>query len=98
MAIDPHGGRSRLTGSAGRALPARGQSFTQELEQPRFDRTGTTKSPQQACQSMNELELELGSRIHTADEDTLECSVGSNMFESRNDGLVSKPITPSAAA
>jgi hypothetical protein len=47
---------------------------------------------------MNELELDHCSRINTADEDTLERSVGSSMFESRNDRLVSKPITPSAAA
>jgi hypothetical protein len=38
----------------GRLLPARGQKFTLELKQARFDRAGTTKSPQQACQSMNE--------------------------------------------
>src|SRR5262249_57854519 len=86
------GGRSRLTGSAGRVLPAREQSFTLELKQPGFDRTGTTKSPQQACQPMNERKLEHGSRINTADEDTLERSVGSSMFEGRNDGLVSKRI------
>jgi hypothetical protein len=49
MAIGPRGERSWLTGSAGPVLPARGQSFTLELKQPRFDRTGTTKSPQQAC-------------------------------------------------
>jgi hypothetical protein len=47
---------------------------------------------------MNERKLDHRSRIHAADEHTLERSVGSNMFESRNDGLVSKPITPSAAA
>jgi hypothetical protein len=98
MAIGPRAGRSRLTGSAGRVLPVRGQRFTLKLKQPRFDRTGTTKSPQQACQPMNERKLDQGTRINIADEDTLECSVGSNMFESRNDGLVSKPITPSAAA
>jgi hypothetical protein len=98
MAIGPRAGRSRLTGCAGRVLPARGQSFTLELKQPRFDRTGTTKSPQQACQPMNECKLDHGSRINTADEDTLERSVGSNVFEIANDGLVSKPITPSAAA
>src|SRR5262249_9265132 len=97
MAIDPRG-RSRLTGSARRVPPARGQSFTVELKQPRFDRTGTTKSPQQACQPMSELKLDHGSRINTADENTLERSVGPNMFETRNDRLVSKPITPSAAA
>jgi hypothetical protein len=87
-----------MTGSAGRVLPVRGQNSTLELKQAGFDRTGTTKSPQQACEPMNERKLDHGSRINTADEDTLERSVGSNMFESRNDGLVSKPITPSAAA
>jgi hypothetical protein len=69
-----------------------------DLEQARFDRTGTAKSPQEVCQPMNELKLDHGSRINTADEDTLERSVGSNVFETANDGLVSKPITPSAAA
>ena len=98
MAIGPRRGRSRLTGSAGRVLPARGQSFTLELKQPRFDRTGTTKSPHQACQPMNECKLDHGSRINTADEDTLERSVGSNIFEIANDGLVGEPVTPSAAA
>ena len=85
-------------GRGGRVLPVRGQNFTPELKQPRFDRTGTTKSPQQACQPMSERKLDHGSRINTADEDTLERSVGSNVFETANDGLVSKPITPSAAA
>jgi hypothetical protein len=47
---------------------------------------------------MNERELEHGSRINTADEGALERSIGSNMFESRNDGLVSKPVAPGAAA
>src|SRR5262245_27981540 len=98
MAIGPRGGRSRLTRSAGRVLPAREKSFTLELKQPGFDRTGTTKSPEQACQPMNELELDHRARINTADEATLERSVGSNMLESRNDGLVSKPVTPGAAA
>ena len=87
-----------MTGSAGRALPMRGQSFTLELKQPSFDRTGTTKSPQQACEPMNERKLDHGSRINTADEGTLERSVGPNMFEILNDGLVSKPVTPGAAA
>ena len=87
-----------MTGSAGRILPVRGQRFTLELKQAGFDRTGTTKSPQQACEPMNERKLDHGSRINTADEDTLERSVGSSMFEGRNDGLVSKPIAPSAAA
>lgn len=97
MAIGPCGGRSRLTGCAGQILPARGQSFTLELKQTGFDRTGTTKPPQQACQPMNERKLDHGSRINTADEDTLERSVGSNIFEIANDGLVSEPVTPSAA-
>jgi hypothetical protein len=47
---------------------------------------------------MNERKFDHGSRIDIADEGTLERSVGSNMFEGRNDGLVSKPVTPSAAA
>jgi hypothetical protein len=76
----------------------RGQNFTLKFEQPRFDRTGTTKSPQQACQPINERKLDHGARINTAHEDTLERSVGSNVFETANDGLVSKPITPGAAA
>jgi hypothetical protein len=87
-----------LTGSAGRILPVRGQNFTLELKQAGFDRTGTTKSPQQACQPMDERKLDHGSRIDTADEDTFERSVGPNIFESLDDGLVSKPVTPSAAA
>ena len=86
-----------MTGCAGQILPARGQSFTLELKQTGFDRTGTTKPPQQACQPMNELELDRGARINTADEGTLERSVGANTFEILNDGLVSKPVTPSAA-
>jgi hypothetical protein len=87
-----------LTGSAGRVLPARGQSFTLELEQPRFDRTGTAKAPEEGCQPMNELKLDHGSRINAADEDTLERSVRPNIFEGLDDGLVSKPVTPGAAA
>jgi hypothetical protein len=39
-----------------------------------------------------------GSRINTADEDALEHSVGSSIFEFPNNGLVSKPTTPSATA
>jgi len=90
------GGSSRLC--TGRALSLCEQKFALDLEQARFDRTGTAKSPQEVCQPMNELKLDHGSRINTADEDTLERSVGSNVFETANDGLVSKPITPSAAA
>ena len=98
MAIGPSGGLKRLTGSAGRLLSARDQKFALDLKQARFDRTGTTKSPQQACQPMDELELDRGARINTADERTLERSIGPNMFEILNDGLVGKPVTPSAAA
>jgi hypothetical protein len=47
---------------------------------------------------MNERKFERGSRINTADEGTLERPIASNIFESRNDGLVSKPIAPNAAA
>src|SRR5258707_8236393 len=47
---------------------------------------------------MSERKLEHGSRINTADKGALERSVGSNIFESLNDGLVSKPVTPRAAA
>jgi hypothetical protein len=47
---------------------------------------------------MNERKLQHGSRINTADEGPLERSVGPNIFDNLNDGLVSKPITPSAAA
>jgi len=47
---------------------------------------------------MNERKLQHGSRINTADEGTLERAVGSNIFENLNDGLVSKPVTPRAAA
>ena len=47
---------------------------------------------------MNERKFEQGSRINTADEGTLERSVGAGIFKILNDGLVSKPVTPSAAA
>jgi len=46
---------------------------------------------------MSERKLEHGSGINTADEGALERSVGAGIFKSRNDGLVSKPVTPSAA-
>jgi hypothetical protein len=47
---------------------------------------------------MTERKLNHGSRINTADERTLERSVRANIFESLNDGLLSKPVTPCAAA
>jgi hypothetical protein len=74
------------------------QEFALNLQQASFDRAGTPKSPQQACQSMNERKLDYCSRINTADKSTLECPVGANIFETLNNGLVSKPVTPSAAA
>jgi hypothetical protein len=47
---------------------------------------------------MNKLKLDHGSRINTSDEGTLERSVRPNIFESLNDRLVGKSVTPSAAA
>jgi hypothetical protein len=47
---------------------------------------------------MNELELDYGSRINSADEVALKRSVGPNVFEILNDGLVSEPITPTGSA
>jgi len=79
-------------------LPARGQKFALDLKEAGFDRAGATKSPQQACQPVSERKLDHRSRINTGDEDGFERSVGSNMFESLDDGLVSKPVTPIAAA
>src|SRR5262245_43333414 len=98
MAIGPRDAGFRLTGCAGRVLPAHGQKLALELKQARFDRARTTKSPQQTCQPTNKLKLDNRSWINTTDEGTLERSVGSNVFESLDDGLVSKPGTPSAAA
>jgi hypothetical protein len=46
---------------------------------------------------MNERKFDYGSRIDTADEGTLERSVGSGIFEIPNDGLISEPVPPSAA-
>jgi hypothetical protein len=97
MTIDSGGlDSSRLF--TGGALSLREQKFALDFEQARFDRTGATKSPQQVCQPMNERKLDHWSRINTADEGTLERSVGSNIFETLNDGLVSKPIAPGVAA
>jgi hypothetical protein len=100
MAIDPRGDwvRPRLTGSGGRGLPACEQKFALDLKQARFDRACATKSPQQACEPMNERKLQHGSRINTGDEGALERSVGSGIFEIPNDSLISEPVTPSAAA
>jgi hypothetical protein len=90
--------RPGLAGWAGGVLLAREQKFGLELKEAGFDRAGSVKSPQQACESMKERQLDHGSGINTANEGALERSIGSNMFESRNDGLVSKPVTPAATA
>src|SRR5215831_13822098 len=89
--------RPRLAGCAGRILPMCKQKFGLDLKQAGFDRAGTTKSPQQACQPMNERKLQYGSRINTADEATLEGSIGSNIFESLDDRLIHKAVTRSLA-
>jgi hypothetical protein len=47
---------------------------------------------------MTERKLDHRSRINTADESPFERSVGSNMFEILNDGLIGETGTPSAAA
>jgi hypothetical protein len=91
-------GSPRLAGSAGGVLPRCAQKFGLDVKEAGFDRAGTPKSPQQTCESMNQRKLEHGSRINTADEDALEHSVGSSIFEFPNNGLVSKPTTPSATA
>jgi hypothetical protein len=90
--------RFRLTEAAGRVLLAREQKFALDLKEAGFDRTSTTKSPQQAGQPVSERKLDHGSRINTGDEGALECPVRSDIFEMPDDGLVSKAVTPSAAA
>jgi hypothetical protein len=69
-----------------------------DLKQTRFDRGGATKSPQQARQSMTSASsiIDRGSTLPM--RAPLERSVGPDIFEILNDGLVSKPVTPSAAA
>jgi hypothetical protein len=47
---------------------------------------------------MTERKLDHGPRIKTADESSLERSVGPNIFEGLNDNLISEPVTPCAAA
>ncbi len=86
-----------MAGSAEGVLLACEQKFGLQLKQTGFDRAGATQSPQQACQPMSECKLDDGSRINAADEGTLERSVRANMFESLDDGLVGKPVTPRAA-
>jgi len=84
--------------SARGVLLACEQKFGLDLKEAGFDCAGSAKSPQQACESMNERQLDHGSGINTTNEGALERAIGSNMFESRNDGLVSKPVTPGATA
>jgi len=57
-----------------------GQKFALDLKQAGFDRAGATKSPQLACEPMNERKLDHCSKIDTVDEGTLERSVGPNIF------------------
>jgi hypothetical protein len=47
---------------------------------------------------MTERKLDHRSRINTADESKFERSVGSNIFEILNDGLISEIVTLSAVA
>jgi hypothetical protein len=47
---------------------------------------------------MSQCKLDDRSRINAANEGTLERPVRPSMLESRNDGLVGKPVTPRAAS
>jgi hypothetical protein len=49
MAIGTTWGLDSSRLSAGQILPSREQKFALHLEQPRFDRTGTAKAPQEVC-------------------------------------------------
>src|SRR5262249_6101593 len=99
IAIDLSGGweHAQLTGSVGRGLPGCQQKFALDLKQARFDRAGTTKSPQQACESMNERKLDHCSRMDTAHQGPLERSIDANIFQIPNNGLSSKAVTPTTA-
>src|SRR5262249_16519750 len=97
MTIESGGGLDSSRLFTGRALSLREQKFAQDLEQARFDRTGTAKSPQEVCQPMNEPKLDRCSRIDAADEQPLERSVVPNILDIPNDGLVGEAVTPSAA-
>jgi len=69
-----------------------------DLKQARFDRGGATKSPQQARQSMTSASsiIDRGSTLPMRARSN--ASVGPDIFEILNDGLVCKPVTPSAPA
>jgi hypothetical protein len=64
MTIESRCGLDSSRLSAKQALLLREQKFARDLEQARFDRTGTAKSPQEVCQPMNERKLQHGSRTH----------------------------------
>src|SRR5262245_12462499 len=81
-----------------RVLPGADQRCALDLKESRFDRTGSAKSPQEACQSMNERKLDRCSRIDASDEHPLERLVIPNILEVLSDCFVGEPITPSAAA
>jgi asparagine synthetase B (glutamine-hydrolysing) len=49
MTIESGGGLDSSRLSTARALSLREQKFALGLEQARFDRTGTAKSPQEVC-------------------------------------------------
>ena len=60
IAINLSGGwkHAQLTGSVGWGLPGCQRKFALHLKQARFDRAGTTKSPQQAGQPVSEGKFE----------------------------------------
>jgi hypothetical protein len=97
MAIGPRGASpanwARGTGSADAWAELHTGSQTDRFRSHWHDEVTTTGVP-----ADERAKLDHASRINIADERTLERAVGSNLFESRNDGLVSEPITPSAAA
>jgi hypothetical protein len=80
MTIGLSSERYRLTESVGRSPLACEQKFALDLKEAGFDRAGSVKSPQQACESMNERQLDHGSGINTADEGALERSIGSDIL------------------
>jgi len=80
MTIESGGGLDSSRLPTARALSLREQKFALGLEQARFDRTSTAKSPQEVCQPMHERKLDRCSRINAADEGTLERPVRTNIF------------------
>ena len=80
MTIESGGGLDSSRLITARAQSLRKQKFALGLEQARFDRTSTAKSPQEVCQPMHERKLDRCSRINAADEGTLERPVRTNIF------------------